>query len=245
VDAALVVSLRGFDLLTAEAIGTAPTQAITNAFTAIAAKTGRPLTTTAVVPPRHDDSQALSSFFLILCVLFPSLATGIAAGHSLRRTTLASRIAVLIAVAVAAGLAAAAIGDGISGLGNYWALAGIVAVFSLAISAPAAALGQIRPHLAALCVLVFLIVGIPVSGGPPNLAGFGPHFLRSLHSGLPLGAAVDTVRNTVYFHASDTTGHLWVLATYAVGGLIALSLLTIGARRVFPRPTAPDLAAAQ
>jgi hypothetical protein len=231
IDGAVVVSPRGMDLLTAEASGTAPTQTITNAFTAVAAKAGRPLATIDVVPPRQDDPQALSSFFLIMCVLFPSLATGVAAGHALRRAGLMSRVCALVAVAGLAGLAAAGIADGISGLGNYWAIAGIVALFSLAISAPTAALGQIKPHVAALSVLAFLILGIPVSGGPPNLAAFAPSVLRSLHSGLPLGVAVDTIRNTVYFHASNTTGHLWVLTAYAAGGLAGLCLLVAVARR--------------
>ena len=92
-------------------------------------------------PRLTDDSQALSSFFLILCVLFPSLATGVAAGHALRRTALGSRVGVLVSVAAVAGLAAAGIADGVSGLGHYWAIAGIVALFSLAISAPTAAVG--------------------------------------------------------------------------------------------------------
>jgi hypothetical protein len=235
VDGAIVVGPGGLDLLTAEAGGTAPTQAIAAAVTSLAARTGRRLATIDVVPPRPDDSQALSPFFVILCVLFPSLATGIIAGHALRRTAVASRIAVLAAVAAVAGLAAAAIGDAISGLGHYWTIAGVVALFSLAISAPTAALGQLRPHLAALCVLVFLIVGVPVSGGPANLAGFGPGFLRALHSGLPLGIAADTIRNTVYFHAGDTTGHVWVLAAYAAGGLAGLGLLVVtraGARNI-------------
>ena len=121
-DGALVVSRRGMTLLTAEAAGTASTQAITNAFTAVDARTGRPLTTTDVVPPSSGDSQALSSFFLVLCVLFRSLATGVAAGHALRRSALASRVAVLMGVAVLAGLAAAGLADSISGLGHYWAI---------------------------------------------------------------------------------------------------------------------------
>ena len=241
IDAALVVSPGGFSLLTAEAGGTAPAQAATGAFTALAAKARRPLVIDDVVPPRGNDSEALSSFFLILCVLFPSLAAGIAAGHGLRSSALAARIGVLIAVAAIAGLAAAAIADGISSLGHYWALAAIVALFSLAISAPAAALGQIKPHLVALCVFVFLVVGIPVSGGPAGLAAFGPDFLRSLTSDLPLGVAVAAVRNTVYFGAADTTGHLWVLTAYAGAGLAALSLAAVVIRhRRRPRPPASE-----
>lgn len=239
----MIATPRGLRLLAAEAGGTAPTQAITTALDAVAAKSGQQLTVLDVVPPLPGDSQGLSSFFLILCVLFPSLATGISAGHMLRRAHPASRFAVPLVGAIAIGLAAAGIGDGISGLGNYWALAGIVALFSLAISAPTAALGQIKPQLAALAILVFLIFGIPVSGGPANLAAFGPSFLRSLDSGLPLGVAANTIRNTVYFHASDTTGHLWVLAAYAAGGLAALGLLIAVGRRRRGAPQAPDGAA--
>jgi hypothetical protein len=239
-DAALIATPRGLRLLTAEAGGTAPTQAITTAFDAVAAKAGQQLAVIDVVPPLPGDAQALSSFFLILCVLFPSLAMGISAGHMLRRAHPASRLAVPLVGAMAIGLAAAGIADGISGLGNYWALAGIVALFSLAVSAPTAALGQIKPHLAALAVLAFLLFGIPVSGGPANLAAFGPSFLRSLGSGLPLGAAANTIRNTVYFHANDTASRLWVLAAYAAGGLAALALLIAVARLRGGVPQAPD-----
>jgi hypothetical protein len=248
-DGALIVTPGGLRLLTAEAGGTAPTQAITNASDAVAAHSGRPLTVVDVAPTLPGDSQALSSFFLILCVLFPSLAMGISAGHMVKRAHWASRVAVPLAGATAIGLAAAGIADAISGLGNYWALAGIVALFSLAISAPTAALGQIRPHLAGLAILAFLVFGIPASGGPANLAPFDPSFLRSLGSGLPLGVAANAVRNTVYFHATDTTGRLWVLAAYAIGGLAALGLLIavppripalaarLRARRVHRRPS--------
>ena len=232
IDAAVVLTPRGVHLLTAEAVGSSPTAAITNLFTAFSAESAEKLTVTDVVPPTSEDTSALSSFFLILCALFPSLAAGIAAGHVLRRTPLLARLAVLVAVAGSVGLVAAAIGDGISDLGHYWALAGIVALFSLAISASAAALGQIRPHLVSLCVLAFLVLGIPVSGGPSNLAAFGPSFLRSLFSALPLGVAADTVRNTVYFHAAHTAGHLMVLTAYAGGGVALLCLLVaVGCRR--------------
>jgi hypothetical protein len=230
-DAVLVSSRDGLHLLTAGAGGTATAQAITAAFTAVAAHADKPLITTDLVPPTNKDSQGLSSFFLILCVLFPSLATGIGAGHVLRRTGVLERLAVLVALAAIVGLTAAAIGDGISGLGHYWSIAGIVALFSLAISAPAAALAQLTPHLAAIAVLAFLVFGIPSSGGPAGLSGFGPELLRSLTSGLPLGVAVAAVRNTVYFRAAATTGHLWVLAAYALGGIAALSLACAAAGR--------------
>jgi hypothetical protein len=239
IDGAVVVEPQRIDLLTAEAGGTAPTQAITGAVTALASKAGSRLSVTDVVPPSPGDSQGLSSFFLLLCTLIPSLATGMAVGHALRHGRLAPRVGVLVAVAGIVGLAAAGIADGISGLGHYWALAGIVGLFSLAISAPMAALGHIKPHLGALCVLAFLVFGIPASGGPADLAAFGPGFLRSLTSGLPLGAGANAVRDTVYFHAAHTTGHVLVLAAYALTGVAVLCLLVAVLRRRGGRPGWP------
>jgi hypothetical protein len=45
------------------------------------------------------------------------------------------------------------------------------ALFSLAVAAPTAALARVWPPLTALAVLAFIVAGIPVSGGPANLAG--------------------------------------------------------------------------
>ena len=179
---------------------------------------------------------------MILCVLFPSLATGVAATHLLRHLRPIPRLTVPVIAAVAIGLAAAGIADGISGLGNYLSIAGIVALFSLAISLPTAALGEIKPPLVTLAVLVFLIVGLPVSGGPGGLAQFGPSLFRSFDSALPLGVAADAVRNTVYFGAHDTSGHLLVLAAWAAAGIVALVPATSLRTR---RPTNPAIASSR
>jgi hypothetical protein len=185
-----------------------------------------------VVPPKPGDSQALSSFFLILCVLFPSLAAGAASAHLLQGERSVWRFVVPLAAAATIGLAVAAIGDAVSGLGSYMALAGIIALFSLAISLPTAALRHVKPHLVALAILVFLVIGVPVSGGPAGLAPFGPGVLRALDSALPLGVAVGAVRNVVYFGGHDTAGHLLVLGAWALSGLAALALL-IGRERAY------------
>jgi len=66
--------------------GTAPEQALTGAFTAVAARSGRHLLVSDVVPARASDSEALSSWFLVLSVLIPSLAAGSASALALRRT---------------------------------------------------------------------------------------------------------------------------------------------------------------
>lgn len=224
IDGAIVISAADTRILTAEAGGAASAQALTAAFTAAAARNGQRATVVDVVAPKAGDSQALAPFFVILCVLFPSLATGAACAHLLRNARPRRRVAVPLTAAVAIGLAIAGIADGVSGLGSYLPVAGIVALFSLAVSLPTAALGQIKTPLVAVAVLVLLIFGVPASGGPAGLAAFGPGFLRALNPVLPLGVAVNAVRNTVYFGGHDTAGHLLVLAAWAAAGLVILAL---------------------
>jgi hypothetical protein len=219
VDGALVTGAHAMTVLIARAGGAGPAQFLTTAATGLAAHTGKRLTVVDAVPPLGDDSEGLSPYFMILCVLFPSVATGSITAHLFRRRRTAWRIGIPMVTAVALGLAAAGVADGITGAGDYLSIAGIVALFSLATSAPTAALGRIKLPLIGLAVLAFLILGLPASGGPSDLGAFVPGFLRALHVVLPLGIATDALRNTVYFHGADTAGSLWVLAGWAAAGI--------------------------
>lgn len=238
VNGALIASGSQLRLLVAQADGTGPAQALTKVFGPIAARSGRMLSVTDVAPPLADDSEALSPFFIILGVLIPSLAAGSASALVFRRARPAWCVAAPAVVAVAIGLVAAGIADGVSGLGHYAVIAAIVALFSLAVAAPMAALGRIWPPLVSLALLVFLVFGIPASGGPANLAPFGPAFLRPLHPALPLGAAADAVRGAVYFNGFGTAGPVWVLAVWAVAGVSALALVA-ALRRAAPSLAVP------
>ena len=238
VDGALVATGPNFRLLVTQAGGTGPLQALNGAFTAVAARTGHQLAVSDVLPPRASDSQALSSWFVVLSVLIPSLAAGSASALAFRRARRAWAVALPVAMAVASGLVAAAIADGIAGLGNYAALAGIIALFSLAVAGPTALLARIRPPLVALAVLVFIVAGIPVSGGPANLGSFTPGFLRVFNPALPLGVAASAIRNVVYFGGHDTASSLWTLAAWAVAGVVGVILVT-ALRRTAPALTAP------
>ena len=75
-DGALIDPVARPRLLLALAQGTAPAQAVTTAFDAFAARSGRTLVVTDVVPPLPGDSLALSPFFVILSVLLPGMAAG-------------------------------------------------------------------------------------------------------------------------------------------------------------------------
>jgi nucleotide-binding universal stress UspA family protein len=237
-DGALIAAGGHLRLLVAQAGGSGPAQALTRVFTAMAARSGQRLTVTDVVPPLPRDSDALSPFFVILGVLVPSLAAGSASAMAFRRARPAWCVAAPAAAAVVIGVISAGIADGLAGLGNYAAIAGVVALFSLAVSAPTAVLGRIWPPLTAAAILVFLVLGIPVSGGPASLAPFGPGFLRPLDPALPLGAAADAVRNVVYFGGHDMAAGIWVLAAWAAAGVAGLAL-TVGLRRRAPARPGP------
>jgi nucleotide-binding universal stress UspA family protein len=226
VDGALVASGPALRGLIATGGGTAPANFLTQAFGTVAAKTGHPLVVTDVVPPLPDDTQALSSFFLLLASLIPSVAAGSGTALAFRKARPALGLVAPVAVAVAIGLVSAAVADGIAGLGHYPAVAGITALFSLAVVAPTAVLARIRPPLVALAVLLFIVAGIPISGGPANLASFSPAGFRAFDSVLPLGVAASVLRNVVYFGGHSTALHLWVLAAWAVAGLAGLAVLT-------------------
>jgi nucleotide-binding universal stress UspA family protein len=226
VDGALVASgapLRG---LIATGGGSAPANFLTQAFGTVAAKTGHPLVVTDVVQPLPGDTQALSSFFLLLASLIPSVAAGSGTALAFRKARPALGLVAPVAVAVAIGLVSAAVADAIAGLGHYPAVAGVTALFSLAVVAPTAVLARIRPPLVAVAVLLFIVAGIPISGGPANLASFSPVGFRAFDSVLPLGVAASVLRNVVYFGGHSTALHLWVLAAWAVAGLAGLAVLT-------------------
>ena len=226
VDGALVASGLNLRLLVAQGGGTGPAQVLTQAFGAAAARSGRHLVVADVVPPLPGDTQALSSWFVVLSVLIPSLAAGSGSALAFRRARPALAVAAPVAVAVVIGVVSAAVADGIAGLGNYAAIAGVVALFSLAVAAPTAVLARIWPPLVTVAVLVLIVFGIPVSGGPANLASFGPAFLRVLDPALPLGVAASAVRNVVYFGGHATALRLWVLGTWALAGVAGLILVT-------------------
>jgi nucleotide-binding universal stress UspA family protein len=228
---ALVESPGGPQLWLAQAAGTAPTQALTTAFSAVAAHSGQSLAVTDVVPPLKSDSLALSPFFVILGVLIPSVVAGSSSALVFRRARAAWCVAAPVVAAAAIGAVAAGIADGVSGLGHYAALAGIVALFSMAVAVPTAALARIWPPLVALSVLVFVVVGLPASGGPSGLALFGPTALRVLHPALPVGVATSAVRGVVYFGGHGISNPLWVLAAWSVVGLVVLGAIVALRRR--------------
>src|ERR1700689_2026057 len=124
VDGALVAAGSRLRLLVATGGGTAPANFLTQAAGTVAAHSGSQLAVTDVVPALPGDTQALSSFFLLLGALIPSLAAGSGTALAFRKARPALGIVAPVAVAVAIGLVSAPVADGIAGLGQYTRIAG-------------------------------------------------------------------------------------------------------------------------
>jgi hypothetical protein len=239
-DGAFVVGPQGADLLVAGAAGSAPVQLLTQVFTKIAAANGQSLRVTDVAPLPVQNRQGLSAFFMALGVLFSSIAIGAGTSLAARDASVSAQAGVLAVFALLIGAGAAGIADGLLGAltGHYLAMAGILALLSLAISAPTAALARLAPRATALAGLLFIVLGIPATGGPAALTLFLPEFFRFLNPILPPGVAISTVTNTVYFDGYATSGKVLVLVAWAVIGLIALTL--VGALRSRATAAAED-----
>lgn len=224
VDGALLASSQGLQLLVTGAGGVASAQTLTQAFSALAASAGQRLKVTDVAPLPAQNREGLSVFFLTLSVLFSSVLVGAVSSFAARAAPAARRVGVLVVSAVVIGAATAWIADGATGAlpGHYLALAGIAALFSLAVSAPTAALARIAPPGVALAGLTFIVVGVPATGGPVGLAQFLPAFFRFFNPALPASVTIPAMTNVVYFDGHAIGQDLWVLTAWAVGGLLAL-----------------------
>jgi hypothetical protein len=213
-------------LMIASAGGTATAQFLQAAFTGVAQSIHQNLQVHDVAPLPAGNSEGLVLFFLVLTTLIPSLAIGVLSSLLGKGSKAWLQGSVLIVTAVAIGALGALIAGKITGSidGHYLAIAGIVALLSLAISASTAALARIATPLAGLAVLTFVVAGIPATGGPVGMARFVPTFFRDLAPGLPASRAIPALTNTAYFGGHDITTDIGVLGIWAVAGLVVLLL---------------------
>jgi hypothetical protein len=229
-------------LLVASAGGSATVQLLDQTFSTVASSSGLTVRVSDVVPLPAGDSAGLALFFLMLSMLIPSIAIGLASTFAARGSRARARAGVLIGAAIAIGAVAAWIIDGITGAvpGHYLALAGICALLSLAVSAPCAALARITPPAAGLAVLTFIVAGIPATGGPAGMARFMPAFFRDLAPVLPPSRTLSALTNAAYFGGNRIDLDLWVVGVWAGCGLAVLALTSLlGHARSTPRQHVP------
>jgi hypothetical protein len=233
---AIVIGAAGPSLHTASAASPTVAALLTQAATTLSG--GQPVHVVDVVPLDADDPRGagFGAGFL------PLVMTGMLAGILLfllvpRR---GARLAGLLAFAVLAGLAGTAVlqyGLGILP-GSYLANASAVALLMLAVGATIVGLGALlgAPGVGLGALITFLIgnalAGI---GAAPELL---PEPWGAVGQYLPVGAGGTLLRSTAYFDGAGGARAAWVLAAYALIGLVVVGLGRGG--RQDPAATAAD-----
>jgi hypothetical protein len=231
VSAALVINptAKRDTLLIASAGGSSVASAAQQVITAAEASEHRSVTVTDIVPLQRGDFHGLTGFYLVVGwavggYLVAALL-GIASGARPATTRRAlNRLIAFVPYAILSGLAGAIVVGPVLGAltGHLIALWWLGALLVFAVGAVTLAFQTLFGVIGiGITILVFVILGNPSAGGAYQPALLPP-FWRAISSALPTGAATDTVRRIVYFGGYDITGHLIVLASYAVAGVIII-----------------------
>lgn len=225
--AALLVNPTGTEdtLLVASGGGTSVATSVEEVTKRIESGQHRTASVRDILPLQVGDGRGLTGFYLVIGWIvggyLVAALLGVAKGA--RPTTVRRagvRLAALVPYAVLSGLGGALIVDQILGAltGHFLALWWLGALLVFGAAAVTMAFQVLFGVVGiGLTVLVFVVLGNPSAGGAYQ-AALLPPFWRALSGALPNGAGTDSVRRIVYFGAHGITGHLVVLAIYAVGG---------------------------
>ena len=229
VSAALVINpaAKTDTLLIASADGSSVASAAEQIITAAEASQHRSVAVTDIVPLQRGDYHGLAGFYLVVGwavggYLVAALL-GIASGARPATTprTL-NRLIAFVLYAIVSGLAGAIVVGPVLGAltGHLIALWWLGALLVFAVGAVTLAFQTLFGVIGiGVTILFFVILGNPSAGGAYQPALLPP-FWRAISSALPNGAATDAVRRIVYFGGYDIGGHLIVLASYAVAGVV-------------------------
>jgi hypothetical protein len=128
--------------------------------------------------------------------------------------------------------------------GDYLLNAAAIGLFATAVAGTVAGLGAIagRPGVG-LAVLAVFLVGNPLSAvsAAPELL---PQPLGAIGQFLPIGAGGSLLRSTAFFDGAGAAGPAWVLAAYAVVGLLLALAGGVRTRRTAPVGEAAERVAA-
>jgi hypothetical protein len=221
-------------LLTASAAGPGAQQAIEHAFTMMTTMAPPSMRVKLVSrdlkPLPANDSRGLSSSAFLFGLLVTSFVFAILLHLFGRGASFAHRLLAIGFFALASALVGAlTVGPLIGALaGHFWAILAIGALFSAAIALTTygleAFLGLAGTGIAAF---VLILVGNSTAGGASSQE-FLPDVFRQVAQVLPNGAAVNFVRNTVYFKGARTGEALVVIALWAIGGLALVLVANCG-----------------
>jgi len=192
----------------------------------------RSVTVTDIVPVQRGDYRGRSGFYLVvgwsLGGYLVAALLGITSGARPATTRRAlNRLIAFGSYAIVSGLAGAIVVGPVLGAltGHLIALwwLGVLRVF--AVGAVTLAFQTLFGVIGiGITILFFVILGNPSAGGAYQPALLPP-FWRAISSALPNGATTDAVRRIVYFGGYDIGGHLLVLASYAVAGVVIIIII--------------------
>lgn len=216
--------LVGGRVLVASAGGFVAAQKTGQALMQASARAGTAATLVDLKPLPPHDSRGLSSFVTVLGTTIASivaavLLTLLGGAHPLR-----ARLIALVLTAGLGGVAVALSVDTTVGAltGDFWGIAGVVALLILAVVLCVHGLGRLIGHAGAgLAAMTLVLVGVTSSGGGVGHQ-FQPGFFRGVSQLFPNGAAVTALRNEVYMAGAHSLGALLVLCAWAGGGALAL-----------------------
>ncbi|MGP4026422.1 hypothetical protein [Actinomadura sp. 3N407] len=240
VDAVFVPGRGGASLVIAGANGKIENAVLTQAFQGVGQATGQPVAVEDVVPLPADDGNGVSSIFFVITTVIPAVILAVMLAFAVPAAGAGQRIGLLAAGSVVLGGVNAWVAAGLTGalVGAPWALWGLGSLLVFAVSAfTAGALRVGGPPAAGLTVLLLVPIGVPASGGPIGPL-FIPEWYAALGEWLPVSAAINAVRNTVYFDGSALGGPLLVLSLWVAAGL-ALVLVPKRTRAAAAEPAAP------
>ena len=226
---AIVVTAAGPEVHVASAASPAVAQLLTQA----AAGFGANVPVRDIVPLDPDDPRGAGFGAGFLPLAITSLLAGVLVFFFVRRR--AARLTALLTFAALAGLAGGAVLVRWLAIvpGDYLAVAGVLALVTLAVSATMTGLAAVldRGGLALGAVVLFL-VGNALSGigAAPELL---PQPWGEVGQWLPIGAGGTLLRSVAYFDGNGASAAVAALTAYAVGGLV---LVLIGGRGLTRRP---------
>ncbi|GLX96042.1 hypothetical protein [Herbidospora sp. NBRC 101105] len=207
-------------LVVASAASRSAATVITSVFTAAA-----PLAVEDAHPLPPGDQGGIAGMFFVIGLVIPGIAIGVAAAGE---RPLAG-IGAIVLAGVAVGLANAWLGDVVFGalpgafLGLVAVSAAVVVTLGLVVAGLVRLIGTPGAGLAGL---LFVLIGVPASGGPLG-ARFIPEWYAAVGQVLPVGQGSTAIRNVVFFDGAALGLPLLVLAGWAVVGLtLTLSALS-------------------
>ena len=214
-------------LLYAGANGSGVTATLTQAFGAIARRSGRALGSTDVVPLAPGDSHGLSTFYIVFGVVLGGFLFGQTLPALKRRPRVPLVVAATLVFGLLAGLGVALLGGspGFGAIpapfGGALALGGLLAC---SVAVTTTVLVRFLRQAGQLVAAVLLVTLGGASSGAVLPSVYLPGWLHPLASALPPGVAVRALQGMSYFHNDGLTAGVIILCAW----IVASSFILLG-----------------